>query len=198
MPSICARRRKQPPPGRPRFSRSSPRPHHAITSARLAPPRSQSNHPNEVPIVPRRCLATAAAIAVVTALAAVAPATAAPVKEPTLEGRALLAPDASAPAPFAGAPNTDPAPAPGSRQPVGGFSALIDAGGKDAFWAMADNGFGSKANSRSFLLRVYRLRAGFETARGGSGEVEIVDWITLRDPDEKTGWSTCSTCATRR
>lgn len=138
-----------------------------------------------MPIVNRRLLSAAAATAVVVALAAVVPAQAAPVKEPTLVGRALLAPGASAPAPFAGAPNTEPAPAPGARQPVGGFSALLDAPGKDTFWAMPDNGFGSKANSRSFLLRVYRVRADFETARGGSGELEILDWITLRDPDGK-------------
>ncbi|MDQ3608984.1 MAG: esterase-like activity of phytase family protein, partial [Actinomycetota bacterium] len=131
----------------------------------------------------RRALPVAAAMTVAAALAAAATVTAAPVKEPTLEGRALLAPDASAPAPFAGAPNTEPDPAPGARQPVGGFSALIDAKGKDTFWAMPDNGFGSKANSESFLLRVYRVRADFETARGGSGDVEILDWITLRDPD---------------
>nr|MBA2440699.1 esterase-like activity of phytase family protein [Thermoleophilaceae bacterium] len=52
-------------------------------------------------------------------------------------------------------------------------------------FAMPDNGFGSKANSRSFLLRVYRVRADFETAMGGTGNVEILDWITLRDPDRK-------------
>lgn len=136
-----------------------------------------------MPIMNRRLLA-ASAMTVVAALAADSVG-AAPVKEPTLVGRALLAPDASAPAPFAGAPNTQPAPAPGARQPVGGFSALLDAAGKDTFWAMPDNGFGSKANSRSFLLRVYRVRADFETARGGSGEVGILDWITLRDPDRR-------------
>ena len=50
---------------------------------------------------------------------------------------------------------------------------------------MPDNGFGSKANSHSFLLRAYRVRANFETARGGTGDVEIADWITLRDPDHR-------------
>jgi len=104
---------------------------------------------------------------------------------PALEGRAVLPAEASAPAPVGAAPDTDPAPAPGARQPVGGFSALVDAAGRDTFWAMPDNGFGSKANSRSFLLRVYRVRVDFETARGGSGGVEILDWITLRDPDRK-------------
>ena len=117
-------------------------------------------------------------------LATAPPASAAPA-DPTLIGRALLAADASAPAPFPGAPNTDPAPAPGSRQPVGGFSALNDAPGNDTYLAMPDNGFGNKANSRSFLLRVYRVRTDMATAKGGSGDVEILDWITLHDPDHR-------------
>ena len=124
------------------------------------------------------------ALAVLAGLAAAAPAAAAPA-EPTLTGRALLPASSTAPAPFPGVPNTDPAPAPGSSQPVGGFSALLDAPGKGVYLAMPDNGFGSKANSRSFLLRVYRVRADLATARGGSGEVEILDWITLRDPDRR-------------
>ena len=104
---------------------------------------------------------------------------------PRLEARAILPADASARAPFPAAPDTDPAPARRSRQPVGGFSALTQARGRDAFWAMPDNGFGSKANSRSFLLRVYRVRADFETARGGKGDVEVLDSVTLRDPRGK-------------
>ncbi len=137
----------------------------------------------------RRALVTGmdlriAATALMAVLAVAAPASARP-GEPTLTGRAILPADASEPAPFPGAPNTEPAPAPGSRQPVGGFSALLEAPGRDSFLAMPDNGFGSKANSRSFLLRVYRVRADFETARGGTGDVEILDWITLRDPDSR-------------
>jgi hypothetical protein len=108
-----------------------------------------------------------------------------PPQEPALEGRALLPADATAPAPFPGIINTDPAPAPGATQPVGGFSALLDAPGRGTYYAMPDNGFGSKTNSRSFLLRVYKVRADFETARGGSGEVRIRSWITLRDPRRK-------------
>ncbi len=131
----------------------------------------------------RRLLPGTATVLAAAALAA--PATAAPVPEATLIGRAQLAPDASAPAPFPGVPDTAPAPAPHARQPVGGFSALLDAAGRDTFWAMPDNGFGAKANSHSFLLRVYRVHADFETARGGSGEVKILDWITLHDPDKR-------------
>ena len=151
---------------------------------------------------------TAALLAALALALALAPAAAARPSEPTLTGRAILPADASAPAPFPGAPNAEPAPAPGSRQPVGGFSALLDAPGRDTFYAMPDNGFGTKANSRSFLLRVYRVRTDFETARdrrgddddrggddddrrgddddrGGDGSVEILNWITLRDPDRR-------------
>jgi hypothetical protein len=116
---------------------------------------------------------------------AAAPAGANQVGEPTLEGRAILPADATAPAPFPGIPNTDPAPAPGSTQPVGGFSALLDFPGRNLFLAMPDNGFGNKANSRSFLLRVYLVRADFETARSGDGDVQILGWITLRDPGRR-------------
>jgi hypothetical protein len=120
-----------------------------------------------------------------TCLALGVPAADAHKGPPTLDARAILPAGATAPAPFAGVPNTDPAPAPGSTQPVGGFSALLDAPGRDVFFAMPDNGFGNKANSRSFLLRLYRVRADFETARGGDGSVKVLSWITLRDPDHK-------------
>src|SRR5918996_5094065 len=128
--------------------------------------------------------AVAAPIIAVFAGTSIVPAIGAE-EQPTLEGRAILPADATAPAPFPAVPNTDPAPAPGSTQPVGGLSALIDAPGADTFFAMPDNGFGSKANSRSFLLRLYRVRTEWETVRGGEGEVEILDWITLHDPDHR-------------
>ncbi len=138
----------------------------------------------------RRTFVLLAALA--TAIPAAAPAYASAQsspRPPELLGRAVLPADASAPAPFPGVVDTDPAPAPGARQPVGGFSALLDAGERNTYWAMPDNGFGSKANSRSFLLRVYLLRADLETRRGGSGDVEILDWITLRDPDGNVPWA---------
>jgi len=129
----------------------------------------------------------AAALSAMTV--AVAPATANHEPQlPTLEGRALLPAGATAPAPFSGVVNTEPAPAPGATQPVGGFSALIKAGGEGVYWAMPDNGFGAKANSRSFLLRVYKVRPNFRTASQGSGSVDILGRITLRDPDKKLGF----------
>ncbi|HZC13800.1 MAG TPA: esterase-like activity of phytase family protein, partial [Thermoleophilaceae bacterium] len=132
----------------------------------------------------RLALTVLAAVLAATTCAAPALATSRS-GEPMLEGRAILPADASAPAPFPGAADTEPQPQPGARQPVGGFSALIDAPGRDRYWAMPDNGFGSRANSESFLLRVYEVEADWETARGGSGEVEIEGWITLSDPDRR-------------
>src|SRR3954447_10843048 len=102
-------------------------------------------------------------------------------RDPSLEARAILPADATFPAPFGGVVNTDPAPAPGSTQPVGGFSALLDAGNGD-FYAMPDNGFGSKANSRSFILRLYKVRPKWKTEWSGKGEVKILDAVTLSDP----------------
>ena len=38
-------------------------------------------------------------------------------------------------------------------QPVQGFSAVLDAGNGE-YWVMPDNGYGAKANSGDFLLRM--------------------------------------------
>src|SRR3954463_13465082 len=119
----------------------------------------------------KRLLAATAALTLLASASAEA-------AEPRLEERAILPADATFPAPFGGVINTDPAPAPGSTQPVGGFSALLDAGNDD-YYAMPDNGFGSKANSRSFILRLYRVRPNFKR-----GTVQVKDAITLSDPDQ--------------
>jgi hypothetical protein len=132
----------------------------------------------------RRLIIGAALLAAVVAAPGAAAARGGGGDEPTLEARAILPADATWPAPFPGIPNTDPAPAPGSTQPVGGFSALLDAG-RGRFWAMSDNGFGNKMNSRSFLLRAYKVRPNWETRRGGAGTVTILDDVTLHDPDLK-------------
>ena len=77
------------------------------------------------------------------ALLAAAPALARD-RDPRLTDRALL-------------PFDDTWPAPGGPQPVGGFSALLK-GPRGSYLAMPDNGFGTKANSTSFLLRVYQVK----------------------------------------
>jgi hypothetical protein len=123
-----------------------------------------------------------AAIAAGAALAA--SAVAADNTEPTLLGRAILPSDAYQPGPASGAFITadNGVTPPFPSQPVPGFSAILDAGHGE-FWAMPDNGYGAKTNSGDFLLRVYLIRPDFETARGGSGTVEVLRFIQLRDPD---------------
>jgi glycerophosphoryl diester phosphodiesterase len=109
-----------------------------------------------------------------------------PVTEPTLVGRAILPADAYQPGPPSGslitADNGVTLPFP--SQPLPGFSAILDAGGGE-FWAMPDNGFGTKANSPDFLLRIYRIRPDFKTAKGGNGGISVLSVVQLSDPDGK-------------
>ena len=73
---------------------------------------------------------------------------------------------------------------PFEQQPVQGFSAVLEAGGTgDAYWLLADNGYGTKDNSSDFLLRMYQVRADFESGRGTSGDISVEGFINLRDPD---------------
>lgn len=113
-------------------------------------------------------------------------ATAHPAHAQTLEGRAALPAETFAEGPQSGAEIGESAvngvELPVEGQPVQGFSAVLDAGGGE-YLAMADNGFGEKGNSSDFLLRVYRIAPDFESAQGGSGDVEVGGFIELRDPD---------------
>jgi len=109
--------------------------------------------------------------------------TAAGDREPTLLGRAILPSDAYQPGPPSGnfiTPDNG-VTVPFPSQPIPGFSAVLDIG-RGVFWGMPDNGYGAKTNSGDFLLRVYRIRPDFETARDGSGTVDVLSFIQLRDP----------------
>ena len=105
---------------------------------------------------------------------------------PTLTARATLSADHLAPGPASGALAT---PANGRTGPfdgqvVPGFSGVV-ANGDGTFWAMPDNGFGTKANSADFLLRMYLVKPAWETAKGGAGAIRVQKFISLRDPDRK-------------
>jgi len=105
---------------------------------------------------------------------------------PTLTARATLSADFLAPGPASGAQAT---PANGRQGPfdgqvVPGFSGVV-ANGDGTYWAMPDNGFGSKANSADFLLRMYLVDPAWETAKGGKGRIRVERFISLRDPDRK-------------
>lgn len=105
--------------------------------------------------------------------------------EPTLVGLAVLPADHFVPGPTSGQfiePANGQTPPFGGRQPVQGFSALIE-NGDGSFLALPDNGYGTKENSPDFVLRVYELRPEFRTGGGGSGTIEVGSAFLLRDPD---------------
>jgi len=108
------------------------------------------------------------------------------VTQPTLVARATLSADYLAPGPPSGALAT---PANGRQGPfpgqvIPGFSGMVDAG-DGTFWALPDNGFGTKANSADYLLRLYHVTPDWQTARGGPGEIRVGNYLALRDPDHK-------------
>jgi glycerophosphoryl diester phosphodiesterase len=106
--------------------------------------------------------------------------------EPRLEARAVLSADYLAPGPPSGAAS---GPANGRTPPyagqvIPGFSAMVD-NGDGTFWAQPDNGFGSKANSADFLLRLYHITPQWETNEGGEGTIDVGEFISLSDPDRQ-------------
>jgi glycerophosphoryl diester phosphodiesterase len=117
-------------------------------------------------------------------------------EQPTLVGRAVLPADTLGSGPPSGAAlgtgviNGIEFPRP--RQAVGGFSAVVAGRQRGEYLVMPDNGFGTKANSRDFLIRAYYARPDFKTARGGSGTVEVDteqgEFIAFRDPHHLIGF----------
>jgi len=109
--------------------------------------------------------------------------------DPELIARAVMPAETWASGPTSGefigtAPINGVTPPFTDRQPVQGFSAILD-NGDGTFLALADNGFGAIENSADFRLRAYRIRPDFETKEGGSGTIAVLDFIELRDPDRK-------------
>jgi hypothetical protein len=74
---------------------------------------------------------------------------------------------------------------PFASQPVQGLSGVQFSRERGAFWFLSDNGFGAKNNSADYLLRIYKLEPEFTTRRGGDGNVEVDDFIQLRDPFDR-------------
>jgi len=50
---------------------------------------------------------------------------------------------------------------------------------------MSDNGFGNMENSADYNLRVYTIRPNFKTGFGGAGNIFVLSFIELHDPDKR-------------
>ncbi|MEM9537223.1 MAG: alkaline phosphatase, partial [Cyanobacteria bacterium P01_E01_bin.45] len=109
-----------------------------------------------------------------------------------LEGFASLPADTFAEGPPAGGDDGDGNPidangrtGPFDGQPVQGFSGVQFAPGGDGstFWFLSDNGFGAKANSSDYLLRLYQVDPDFVGSEGGDGDVDVQGFVQLSDPD---------------
>jgi glycerophosphoryl diester phosphodiesterase len=70
------------------------------------------------------------------------------------------------------------------QQPVQGFSAVL-AQNDGSFLVMSDNGFGTLANSADYHLRVYTIRPNFKTKQGGTGQISVIGFMELSDPNRK-------------
>ncbi|MFS8102903.1 esterase-like activity of phytase family protein [Lentzea alba] len=66
---------------------------------------------------------------------------------------------------------------PFADQPIQGFSGLVR-NSDGTFDVISDNGYGTKANSADWLLRINRIAPNFTT-----GSVDVVGGITLTDPN---------------
>jgi hypothetical protein len=77
---------------------------------------------------------------------------------------------------------------PRPSQPVEGFSSMVAGRTDGEYLAMPDNGWGGKANSTDFEIRAYYIRPDFKTAHGGTGTVQVEDWIAFRDPNHVIGF----------
>ena len=85
---------------------------------------------------------------------------------------------------------------PFATQPIQGISSVLAGDAPGTFLALADNGYGTKANSADFLLTVYRITPRFRTQEGGNGTVETSIAFRLRDPDHKVSWPVVADAAT--
>jgi len=117
----------------------------------------------------------------------------------TLKGFASLPSDTFAPGPASGKllTGTNGRTVPFASQPVQGFSAVQFADIFGNYWFMPDNGFGTKANSNDFLLRIYKTTPSFQ-GLGGDSTVRIGNFIQLSDPDKKVGFSIVNETTTDR
>ena len=105
-----------------------------------------------------------------------------------LEGYAVLPADTFADGPDSGAEiSANGRTGPFAGQPVQGFSGVQFANPGSRFLLMTDNGFGTKADSADYLLRIYEVDPNFAGAERGNTSVSVGteegSFIQLSDPN---------------
>src|SRR5690349_19057752 len=128
----------------------------------------------------RRTLAVGLTLLTVTAMAT--PTTASTPRQASLTNFASLPAETYLPGsePSGAALGTAPingVTPPFADQPIQGFSGLVR-NSDGTFDVISDNGYGAKANSADWLLRINRIAPDFRT-----GKIDVVGGITLTDPD---------------
>ncbi len=158
-----------------------------------------------------RAAFSGAFVATVLGLAGLAPAATA-FADTTLTGFASLPAETYAPGtPPAGGRADDGSKLPAARfanQPVQGLSSIAPVVGKASkgklpteWWALSDNGFGTRANSDDYLLVLYRFRveplrteakperrSRRAAGRKATPRVQLLQRIELRDPGQHFPW----------
>ena len=78
-----------------------------------------------------------------------------------------------------------------AAQPIQGVSSIKPGSMPGTWWALSDNGFGSRANSSDYRLAIYLFSvtpAQRSGKRSGSGRVELLARLELRDPNRVFPW----------
>ena len=104
-----------------------------------------------------------------------------------LIGFAVLPPDTFAEGPPSGRFLSPSARGAGfASQPVQGFSSIRPDRRRPGWWlVLCDNGYGTKANSADFLLRIYAVHPAWRDEGGEPAPVEVGRMIQLADPDRR-------------
>ncbi len=72
-----------------------------------------------------------------------------------------------------------------NQQPIQGFSSIVN-NYDSTFTVLSDNGFGSIENSADYHLRLYIIRPRFKSIfGGGSGTIDVLNYIELKDPNHQ-------------
>lgn len=76
-----------------------------------------------------------------------------------------------------------------NKQPIQGFSAVINSGQENRFYFLSDNGFGKKDNSADALLRLYEVDIQFANASNKNSKINVIRHVNFNDKNHQLGFS---------